>query len=157
MEAVCGALDPYLLSSSLTGSPAQLPRRAAVSEVAACPRPPAQPARIGSLDLCLRRAGEQLCLSRATFSAAAPGPHVPRPAPRSRGRRTAVPAACSVCPHLGVAPVAPASPAASCYGPPGTACRTAQPGQRRDAPTARSALIPHAQIPTASSSTPIQQ
>lgn len=103
MEAVCGALDPYLLSSSLTGSPAQLPQRAAVSEVAACPWPPAQPARVGSLDLCLRRAGEQLCPSHATFSVAAPGPHVPQPAPRSHGCHTAVPAACSVCPHLGTA------------------------------------------------------
>lgn len=103
MEAVCGALDLYLLSSSLTGSMAQLPRRAAVSEVAACPRPPAQPDHVGSLDLCLRRAGEQLCPSRATFSVAAPGPHVPWPAPHSRGRHTAVPAACSVCPHLGAA------------------------------------------------------
>lgn len=100
MEAVCGALNPYLLSSSLTGSLAQLPWCAAVSEVAACPQPPAQPAHVGSLDLCLRRAGEQLCPSYATFSVAAARPHVPRPAPHSCGHHTAVPTACSVCPHL---------------------------------------------------------
>lgn len=131
MEAVCGALNPYLLSSSLTGSLAQLPWRAAVSEVAACPQPPAQPARVGSLDLCLRRAREQLCPSHATFSVAAPRPRVPRPAPRCRGRRTAVPAACSVRPHLAAAPppaaAAPGAGAtlAASQGGPRTTCHTA--------------------------------
>lgn len=146
MEAVCGALDPYLLSLSLTGSPTQLPRRAAVSEVAACPRPPAQPARLASLHLCLRRAGEQLCPSRATLVWQ---PRAPR-GPACPVARTAVPAACSVCPHLGTARLRqPRLPGLQpCRQPPGAAC-AAQPGQRRDAPVLAllSYFVPQFQLP----------